>query len=97
MNFKEFCKAAGAAQPTQGLGFAYNYAVAITQVLEDSFCDEPAQFTIKNGACVVTCRSDSLEIGREQLGGLLNVLKEADHLTMQRSGEDVILSVSFRV
>ena len=97
MSFQEFCKAAGAAQPTQGLGFAYNYVVAITRVLEDSLCDEPAHFSIKNGACVVTCRSDLLDISHDRLKKLLNALKEATHLEIRRNGEDVVLAVTFRI
>lgn len=97
MNFQEFCKAAGAAQPTQGLGFAYNYAVAITQILEDSFCDEPTQFTTKNGACVVTCRSDSIEFKQKQLQAMLAALKEAEFLSFRRENDEFIMSAAFRV
>lgn len=97
MNFQEFCKAAGAAQPTQGLGFAYNYAAALTEVLEDSFCDEPAQFSIQNGACVVTCRSDSLELKQKQLQTVLAALKEAECLSFRRENDEFIMSATFRI
>lgn len=97
MNFQEFCKAAGAGKPTQGLGYAYNYAAAMTQALEDSFGDEPVHFSIRNGACEVTLSTDLLEINKDILQPILAALKMADHFAMSQAKDEVVLTATFRV
>ena len=97
MNFEEFCRVAGAEQPTQGLEYAYNYAAAVSQALEDSLGDMPVQFRIDHGACKVTLSTDLLDFTRENFHNVVDALHSADHLEICRDLDVFTITATFRV
>ena len=97
MSFEEFCKVAGAEKPTQGLGYAYNYAAAASKALEDSWGDTPVQFKIDRGACKVTLSTDLLDLNCENFRSIIETLRPADHLEIRRDRDEFTITVTFRV
>ena len=97
MNFEEFCQAAGAKQPTQGLEYAYNYAAAVSQALEDSLADMPVQFGIDHGACKVTLSTNLLDLTCDNFHNVVAALHPADHLEIRRNHDEFTITATFCV
>lgn len=97
MDFLDFCKQLRIEQPTQGAGYAYNYAQLISDVLDDGYGEQPPQCTVQNGACAITVRNDILPFNRETLERILDILDHADNLEIKRKEDEVEFTVVFRL
>lgn len=97
VDFKKFCQLLDVQEPTQGLGYAYNYAKVVSEALDESLGEEPPKCTLQNGTCTVSLHTDLIAFNRAQTAQLAATLQKAESFTMHKDGDEFHLTAMFRV
>lgn len=97
VDFKKFCKLLEVEEPTQGLGYAYNYAKVVSEALNESLGEEPPQCTLRGGACTVSLHTDMIGFNRTQTSQLASALQTAESFSLRKAGDEFYMEAVFRV
>lgn len=97
MDFKKFCQLLDVHEPTQGLGYAYNYAKVVSEALDESLGEEPPKCTLKAGACTVSLHADLIGFNRNQTSQFSTALQAAENFSLRKAGDEFYMEAVFRV